>query len=489
MESSYFDYKRSLEILRKLNNLISQDEYLKNLFIYKGFNLLQSTQANFFIDIKGWTKSKDSHFFARTSFLLILKNFVSIFFVSVISVVSIFWLLVFRKKLLIFTGDKVSSKNGNYDFRLDPLYGALNNSDMGYIELVHTISGKIMFLNFFKRLRPVIYLEAFDWTTTFKVNRDKKKIEKHLEHYNLSQFSPEEQVLVKFLIIKHISAVNIFKLRIPYLKSLLALSSVKRIFSIDDVRHYNEIVLVSKFLGIKFYAIQHGHFTKYHVGWLAMTDNLGEIIKPERIIVWSEYWKNQLLKLGTYFKQEDMLVGGTNDFVGEPYFPKILSKKISILIPYESDAPKVEVKAYISELLKEPNFEVIFKIRADLSEEEQLIQYGLLNLKDKISITKSVKDVLQRTDVALGSYSTFLYEMVVLLRPVGILETSIDYGMGMVEGSLAELVQLRGIKEKLLEIANTPKEILEDRREKLLGRGETKLSETLKKMIKDVIPN
>jgi len=487
MDHSYFDYKRALSSLQTFNQIVLGHKSLNELFVYQGYDLLTVFQTSIFSDFKSRTKFGSVVVLPKFSLFNFVKSFLVFLFVLVVTFFGTFWLIVSRKKVLIFTGDKVSSKSGRHDFRLDPLYEALAEPQESFLEIVHTIPSRESLINFFKRRRLVIYLEAFDWFSSLFVFLKQRRVKKLLGEEFFQTFESDEREFARELIIKYASATEIFKVRLTWLKLVLRLSGVESIFSIDDVRHYNELVLASKLSGVKFTAIQHGHFTKYHVGWLKMFESEYKIIKPDKLIVWSEYWRGGLLKLGTYYDPDEIVVGGAKDHLTPSESSSATGEKIGILLPYETDAPMEDMRKYVEIITRNPKFELIFKLRADLPDELQLSQYGLAAKGVNFTSTHSSRDVLPRVNLVLGTYSTFLYDMVAERKPIGILETSIDYGEGMVLGGLAEGVGLATLEEDLNRLSQTSLEELEERRLRLVGRSNKLLKDYLKHEIQDAV--
>ncbi len=471
MSDSYLDYKYALDFLKRFNLFVESNPELKCVFEYQNYNLLQAYQQTILGDVLGWSKTKSTEqVIPKTNGFVFVKIICIALFTFVFSVMSAVWLIVSRRDVLVFSMEQVNSTNRN-DFRLDPLYGAMKELKIGYLEIIHTVFGRKMLSNLLYRKRPVIYLEAVDFFSYIQVNREKTRLEKLLNLKQYKGFSNDEEILVKTLTIKYGSSVYVSSLRVSFFKAIFTLSGVKKIFAIDDVRTINEVIIAAHQSRIPFYSIQHGHFTKYHVGWLTMTNLNTKIIIPTKTIVWGEYWKRELLRLGTYFTEDQIIIGGV------PKFPTIQKKKddniISILIPYEKNAPKQEVTQYITDLLKFSDVRILFKLRVDQEKQEQLKEYGILQPDDRITLVRDVDSVLMSVDVVLGTYSTILYDMVALEKPVAILETSIDYGNGMIENGLAEIIcNNENLYEKLRMICNTEHSTLVERREKLLGKQE-----------------
>lgn len=356
------------------------------------------------------------------------------------------------------------------DFRLDPLYEALHEFNISYIEIVHTVLGRKMIRNMFYRKRPVIYLEAIDFFYYFRVIFEKEKLEKIVDALDFNNFSAEEILLVKTLLIKYGSSIIISGARVSFFRKIFTLSAVRQIFAIDDVRTINDIVMAALEENISFFSIQHGHFTKYHVGWLKMTNLPTKNIIPTKTIVWNKYWKEELIRLGTYFTDEKIIIGGDPKELRSQV--KEIDNIISILIPYEKNAPKSEVTKYILELIKLQDVKIFFKLRPDEGKQIQLEEYNLLKFSDRITLVRDLETVLPTIDIVLGSYSTFLYDMVALEKPVGIIETSIDYGEGMITNNLAFYIKKdEDVYQQIKKISETSTEVLRQRRQKMVSGG------------------
>ncbi|KND48415.1 MAG: hypothetical protein AB200_01650 [Parcubacteria bacterium C7867-005] len=482
----YLDYKYSLAILQKLNKFVESDPKLSLLFLCKGYNLWQAYQQPIFGDILGWSNKKDiDAIIPKASFIVLIKMSILAIFTFLLSIISGIYLVLARTEILVFTLDKTTGKFKN-DFRLDPLYEALQKTSSSYFEIVHTVIGRGMLKNLLYRARPVVYLESPDFLSSFNVVFNKFKLSRYLRSLDMTAFTKEERDLIFTILIKYGSSVSISRYRILFLRGLLYFSSVKQILAIDDVRTINEIIIASKLSGVDFYSIQHGHFTKYHVGWLKMTDLPGRNICPDKTFVWSKYWKGELLRLGTYFFPDQIIVGGGTK--NRSFIPrKKSSNRISVLIPYEKNAPKKEIFQYIKKIFAYDDIEVVFKLRQDQEKMEQISEYGLLPYIDKIKLARTTDDMLDDIDLAIGTYSTFLYDMVEQGRPVAIIETSIDYGEGMVANGLADMIFIDGnLHDDLLKISQTSDAELRKRRIKFIdSESELIMTESLVKVICD----
>ncbi|MDO8565344.1 MAG: hypothetical protein Q7R67_01870 [bacterium] len=468
--TNHLDYSRAYAVVNEINELIERDGDLRNLFLWRGWNLWQSYQGILWTDAKNWTLGQDQMI---GSTVLFLKWVIAGIAITTISFMSAAFLVLSRRTILIYSVDKLGGAYQN-DQRLEPLYEALAEKQSKYVEIFHTLSTRETVKNFIKRKRPVMYLESITFILSpiiWLYSRRAKNITSKLDCNSFIKSEVE-----KFIALRVIS-----KARIILFQALFRISGVKLIFAIDDVRHYSELMTAAQLSGIPSYGIQHGHFTKYHTGWLRANDIPGEIMRPRALLVWSEYWKRELLRLGTYFKPEEIIVGGN--------LPKVeiveaKDPKISILIPYEADAPKEEVRRYIEEIVKNSDARVILKLRPDHDEKKQMDAYGLKS-GERIIAMKSTKEALENSSLALGTYSSLLYDCVAHMIPVGILITSLDYGEGMVTNGLADFVKNIDSINKL---ALTSKETLVSRRKKLLGDNDKELAGSIRDIIKQHVP-
>lgn len=480
---TYADYQYSLDLFSRLNTWVEKNPELAKIFLYRNYTMWQTYQQPLFADMLLWSKDKNTQRFIRThSVYEVIKIFIFGIFAFLVSFVAIIIVIVTRRKIALFTGDKVSGPYNN-DFRINPLYEAVTSLGAPYIEVVHAVIGFQTVRNFFTRKRFVIYLEIVDLFSYIFVRIHKLYFLRKLKQYNLDDFSPEERHFIRILLSKYASSMFISRRRTDFFRVLLATTSIKSFFSIDDVRHYNEVVLACLLSHVPFYAIQHGHYTKYHVGWYRANSHTGIIIKPTALIVWSEYWKQELLRLKTYFTSDQIIVGGNKDN------PRAVSKadgeSITVLMPYETQAPKHEVVEYVKKILALPNVNFVFKVRSDHDTDEQLSSYGFHDMRDRVIVIDNINGVLQNISLVIGTYSTFLYDMVAHGLPVLLMETSIDYGEGMITGGFAELVTLRdSIEEKLIGAAALSDIDRLEKRKKLIGDENVMLKDTIENIVK-----
>lgn len=476
----FFNYAEALELFEKFTSVVKKDINLSSRFDLDGYNLWQAYSHAIFLDIRNWTKTRSlDEIKNKHSFLLFLKVSITLCFLFIESVLSWFLFILLQPHFALFSIDKISGPFKN-DFRLDALYNALKKEDVSYFEIIHTIPSKVTLVHFLKRMRPVIYLESFDWLTFFHVKRKRSRLIKISRNLILPEFSEAEQALFRALIVKYGSSVATSRIRATIFSLIFSTIRPKKLFSIDDVRHYNEVLLAANYNAIFSCVLQHGHFTDYHVGWKKVVTE-GNIIRPNVILVWSEYWKKELLRIGTYFFEEDIWVGGNPSEV-IPESP-IVDDVITVLVPYEIDAPKSEVRQIIDMLGREKDIRVIFKVRGDIATSKQLLQYGFITVPSFITTVSSVAAVLDSVDCVVGTYSTLLYDMVRAERPILIPKLTFDFGKNMVQGGLAQFFTKDNLIERVRDAANMSQVELSRRKRLLEGKD----SKDLKRSIASIL--
>jgi len=484
------DYKYSLAFLLKLNMLSRDNMSIANSFFYEGYNLWHINQQLIFEDIKAFSVSKKFSPRKKTAFFSKAKDFVIGALLALFSLASFLFLVIRKRTVLVYSIDRTNSAHQS-DFRLAPLYEVLVKRGVRYFELFHTVPRLQTFQNILMRKRGALYLEAIGWVFHWKkiLGFVRTPTASSVELKDLSDFdTQDEKLFAKEIVRRYRETTSLSIYKINILRRLLRHTSIKAFFAIDDMRYYQEILLACKSLGIQTYALQHGHFTKYHVGWLQREEFEGNFIYPDALLVRSEYWKQELLHLGTYFPRENIQIAGVQVLpkkdLGRPGRKgEENSKSITILIPYETSCPKSEVAEYIRIFLSLPDVSVVFKLRPDIQKEIQLAEYGLLeNMPGNWSTVSDIKEIEQDITFVAGTYSTYLYDMIALGKHILVLDTSTDYGERMVENGIADRIGRENIPEALKRLSRTGEEELGRRRDTLIGNPPKSLSRTLEEI-------
>lgn len=473
------DFQYSLTFLQNLNRLTVEGKPVADKFCWKGYDLWQSYQQILFQEIKQFSISQ-SEVRKQKKALVSIKTFLTVLIMSFLAVISASVMVIARRRVLIYEIDNTASRFRS-DFRMADVHEALRNRGIKYFEIFHTVLGRKTLINFLTRRRPALYLEFPDWLSFRKVSNQEMSWVENLDYDIFS--SQKEKEFAKLLLRQTVRHFRKSCTRILFWSKALPLLGVKKIYLIDDGRFYTDLILAARFSGIKTYAIQHGHFTKYHVGWIQAKHSSGAAIAPNRFIVWSSYWKKELIHLGTFIPENSILVAGSR--TPKKIFEKKKTERREetvVLVPYEIDGPKKEIADYINEVLKCKNVRVIFKTRPDRPPEQQLREYNLQENMPRFSVMSDTGKAMEEADIVAGSYSTFLYEALWYDKRVALFDTSIDFGEGMIKNGIADRICPEVCRD-IERIKKIPHEVVLERRKKLYGDDPLTLRQALTKFI------
>ena len=480
-------YSYALSRVKKFNDLILNNRVLRDKFVFGEYNFLQIYQALIFNDFKFLyeAKSPDPYLLPRNdfNFKAAIKRLLSVF----VSVWGYIFLILSRRKVLVYASDKISDWEFRCDFRMVNLYKQLFLKKTRFVEILHTAYDENFYSYAFKRQRPALYLESIDLFYKIFSKFGFKKREKFTDVIDFSSFE-EEAEFTRQLLEKYLTMIAKTCFRISFMSKFLRLSGIKTLICVPDTRNYHELVEGCRLNKIKTYAFQSGALYKYDVGLLDCSNRGGNIIKPDKFFLLSNYWIDELLRLGTIFDKKELEVGGDikedRSDLDKNKFRLEKKNKIAILIPYETQAPKMEVKKYIEKILGCPNTLLIFKIKPGRNIKEQFAEYGLKDMPENFSATDNINGVIDSVDFIIGTQSTIMFDLVDYLKPIVILKTSMDMLDSMIENKLAESLDINdhNFCERLHAAREVDLETLTKRKIRLYEDA-VKLSKTLSEII------
>lgn len=483
------DFKYSLDFLKRFNSLQFEGKPLSHQKIFQNYNVWIFFQTRlFFNDIKSFSESRLFLVKKKNTFRIEIQNIFLSSFAFIVSVLSIFVAVIKRKKVFVYGIDKTNSSVFSNDSRLDSVYENLKKRDISFLEIFHTTFDRTLVQNAFRRKRLAFYLKSIDFLYPALLFLGfTKSTERNIENIDFSSFSKDEIDFAKSLVQRYLGTIDKVEFRVRVLQKIIKVFRPKMILLIDNTRDYWELVLATKLAGVSCYAFQHGHFTKYHVGWLGDSTFEGIIIKPDTLFVWSDFWKGELIRLKTYFTEDSIKVGGFKNKILKNTQKNISldDKNISVLIPFEVDSNKSEVKVYIDTLLACRDIKIFFKVRTDVDKKWQLDCYQIgENYHKNLIIISSIEKYLEEIDVVVGTYSTFLYDMIAYEKPIAILKTESDFGEGLIINGFAEAVEVDSLCNSIKKIAKTDSETLVKRKERLFGKDPLLLYDTVDSLMR-----
>jgi len=480
-------FSKALTKLEKFNEFVLKDKKLRALFVDGEYDFLQAYQVFFFSYLtglygaEGWG-STDNVRESKAGAKIRLRQVVAVLW----SAFSYIWLILSRRQVIIFGPDRDTSSTYYCDFRASNLYRGLQEKKIKFIEFFHTIFDINFISRAIYRHRPALYLEPLD--TLYKLC-EKLKLVSSNKLPPLDINAGEETELFRTLISTYAPYIDRSRFKIRLLRRLLSLTNVQTAIGSEDMRYYQELYVACETLGIKSYAFLGGTISKYYVEYISHGETGTRVIKPSFLIVESNFWKNELKRWGTYFAPEEIIIGGNikadHNFISPDAKAKKAEETITVLVPYETIAPKDEILKYIEKLSSHPEVIVIFKFRGDRDLTTQAREYGLPDShQDNLKLITNLSEI-KDFDIVLGTYSTFLYEMIGKLKPVVILKTGLDWGEGLVINKLVDEISIDelNLSEKLKEIKNISTPDLLKRRQILFGET-IPLRETLDLILK-----
>ncbi len=359
------------------------------------------------------------------------------------------WSLRQKKDVIIFSVDKISAEK-DHDFRIDGLYRFLREKRISFVEVFHAQLGPSLLAHAKSRHRAAVYREAFEFLASiwFRWCRCRLQARRLAAALPCAEFEEADRPFVRHLVEKLLGNLHASRFEVRWYRRVLKRIRPRVVLSIDDTRYYQELCAAARAEGIPFYAFQHGHFTKYHAGWLASGASTPNDAQPDALFVWSPYWKNELRRLGTNIDSDRIRVGGNPKGLAvateaPPYIPPKVGERLGLLVPFESDVVFEEVRALLKKLIATEHVKVWLKTRPDWDRDEQLQRYGLDELsKDQAEAVPDHRPFLSHMHAVAGVYSTFLYDALATMRPVFIFKTSMDVGEGMVVNGLADALDV-----------------------------------------------
>lgn len=443
-----------------------------------GYNVWQRFEQYIFsVDLARFSQTGSFDSYARGEGGVLKANAYKGILVGILSIiytlVSVFFMALRGARVIVFGIDRISDPIYKADFRMHFIYKYLRGQRVEYFEILHTLFNRDFVHRLFIRLRPVAYLEAPD--TVYAIGR----LLGFFKSPAITIETPpglnsDEDRFIRYVIKKYLAQRITSHLRVRMLEYILRITRARVVTAIDDARTFHDLAIAAQRVGIPMIAFQHGHFTKYHIGWLAPRAWRGKIPRPDILVVWSEYWRHELARLKSIFSDDQLMVGTLN--MHQHVHARALHTQI-VLIPHETDSPKADIAKSIVTLVN-AGFHVVLKLRPDASRASQLAQYPELPHSPAFRTIVHLKELTEAPGCAIGVYSSFLYEMIAHGVPVGVLSDLSPYGLGMIENGLANKIRIDALVEDTRTLLNTASEEL-GRRHAVLTEGQVPIESVL----------
>jgi hypothetical protein len=157
--------------------------------------------------------------------------------------------------------------------------------------------------------------------------------------------------------------------------------------------------------------------------------------------VWGPLFRERLLAGSRLYDADQVVVCGPlrAPQAAQPEPARNLGQP-RVLLVSEPLARKGEVQNYLEALIRSGRFELCVKLRPG-EDPAGLRAYGLDPASVRVLQTPTVYEAFSQVDLALGTYSTVLYEAALSLIPTVWLRTAIAYGRELAEEGLAEAAE------------------------------------------------
>ena len=340
-----------------------------------------------------------------------------------------------RRDTVLYTIDIVSP-GLHHDFRIGPLYAELRRRGYRFAEYTHSLSPRMALGNMLRRRRPAVVLEAFDDDprVTYPLPRAAQPL-------SATQGGTLEDRVLRAVALEVLGWCQASAARYRALRRALVRQGARRGVVFDDNRHNLELVAACHSLGLKVLGFQHGVFNRFHTGTMAYGFEGARSHAFDLYGVWGPLFRERLLAGSRLYEADQVVVcGPLRAPRAERHEPARSLGRPRVLLVSEPLARKAEVRTYLEMLVGCGRFELCVKLRPG-EDPAGLRAYGIDPASVHVLQTPTVYEAFSQVDLALGTYSTVLYEAALSLIPTVWLRTAIAYGRELAEESLAEAAE------------------------------------------------
>ena len=462
----YTQYKKLLEYLKNFQNVYFYKPAYKSLFSC----YLQTHRSKVVILHESGLKSPSA---------LPLGVFLQI----VVTLISIPILMLRKRRILAFTGDKFE-KDCDYDSRMKFIYEELRRKNIPFIKFIRSLeSWKIVLRQVLVRKRPVIYSEGMVFVSRFfgifsgRHRRAKQKIGAHV-------FASETDITKRFKLLiatQYLLTVHDDVWAIRIMKWILRLIGVKAAFITSASGRNFHTVLGCKLNGIPTVGILHGVASRYYSVYDFSPGFDGDkSLSVDEYGLWSKWWEEYYIKYSQAYKPDQLYISG-------PMRPlqSFEEKNISIrgegaptrvLFVAEQTVSPSESMPYLHKLLNQKDIELTIKFRPYRDGfEDWLIQNEpqILKMPHIRIVKRGMQEAIQNVDVVIGCHSTGVLEALLQLKiPIFIRSQKWGDYYSMTESSKTQRFFAENpyeLIERIKQIRTISQELLMELRERYFG--------------------
>ncbi len=404
----YARYKKLLEYVKDFENVHIVNPQFPNLF-------------KTYLTAYDRTVVMDASAHRRLPFGIILQ--------ILITFVSIPVLMLNKRSVSVFAGDKFE-QGKDFDFRMRFVYKELRARHIPFMEFIRSLEpAKKVLEHAWTRRRPVVYSEAVLFVGRFLsfIFPDRSIARRFDEKNFVHEHDPEKRFrfFVATQYIRNASA-DVWAIRI--MKWIIKLIGIKGSYFSAALDRNFHAVLGCKLNAVPTVGILHGVASKHYNVYDFMPGFDGEkSLSLDAYGVWSNWWKEYYSKNSRAYTPERIFVSGpmrplekvseTSSHSAQNSSPK--TGPIKVLFVSEQLAVPEEIIPYVEALLAEPDIEIMFTFRQYKDGFKEWILQNKPDLLNhpRIQIASGgLQKAIEDSDVAVGSHSTAVLEMLLKLK-------------------------------------------------------------------------
>jgi len=311
-----------------------------------------------------------------------------------------------KKDILVFTHPRSKKFDNEFiDIYTHWLIKDLKKSKNSYIEFEEHFNGKhIRKNNKNKRYLDFINLLRNLYKTSIRINKEQRKklndLEKELKKFNIHYD-------ISFVLLNRVKKfIPTYKIY----KQILYKTRPKEIYVVVSYGRA-ELIKAAKDLGIRTIELQHGTFSKYHLGY-SYPNYEGKLdYFPDEFWVWNEYWQN-LIEFPINKENIKIYPFKYLEILKNKY--KVHKKKNQVVVLGQGGLTDRMAQKILKNYKFFEDKKIIFKLHPEEYGRSNLY-YNLNNLKKQHKNIEIVEDVdlyklLAQSEYQAGVFSTALYE-------------------------------------------------------------------------------
>lgn len=321
---------------------------------------------------------------------------------------------------------------GLNNFRTTDIKKALDELGVDYIEVVPPSLKELIYNIVYTKPKPYYFLGGKASHNIF------------LNQYDLEQCTNYHKRLFTSAIEKINEIISSFIYEYQIHKKILRVSKARVFYGLDDVSDIYPILYACSDLGIKTIGHQHGAYNKRQAAYMMDGFKPSEYKWFDNVIVWGDYWRDQMLKNSKVYPHNFFLTGSNKKQSYLYFIPKSSPDRSShknVLIPYEFLANTYLIGKYIRKLI-DIGYTIYFKARPDEEVKDQLEAYCLPEeYKKQIIVVQDITDeFMVEIDIVAGTYTAVIYELLPYGKETWIFDTEFKLS-DLVEQGYAKLVK------------------------------------------------